>query len=90
MSIIVANNELTVEILKQMVVVDIFKRLNNEPYFKIMQSPKIYICPLTREPHPSDIELGIPDLQEMMLLHAMSLPIAEILDIVIDKKLGIE
>ena len=90
MSIIVANNELTREILNQLVIVDMFKKVCDEPYFKILQTPKIYICPLTREPHSSDIELGIPDLQEMMLLHAMSLPIAEILDIVIDKKLGIE
>jgi len=90
MSIIVANNELTVEILNQLSVVDIFSMLKEEPYLKIIQSPRLYICPLTREPHSSDIELLIPDLQEMMLLHAMSLPIAEILDIVIDKKLGIE
>ena len=90
MSIIVANNELTREILNQLVITDVFTRLNGEPYMRIMQTPRIYIVPLIREPHSSDIELLIPDLQEMMLLHAMSLPIAEILDIVIDKKLGIE
>lgn len=90
MSIIVINNELTREILNQLVIVDVFTKLNGEPYMKIIQTPTIYICPLTREPHSSDIELGIPDLQEMMLLHALSLPIAEILDIIIDKKLGIE
>lgn len=90
MSIIVANNELTREILNKLVIVDVFTKLNGEPYMKLIQTPKIYICPLTREPNTSDIELDIPDLQEMLLLHAMSLPIAEILDIVIDKKLGIE
>lgn len=89
MSIIVANNELTREILNKLGIEP--KRTGDDKgYMIIYSTPSIYTVPLSREPHSSDIELGIPDLQEMLLLHAMSLPIAEILDIVIDKKLGIE